>query len=147
MLERIANYLKSRGKHFIIKRGDDSNKDYLERFYLWRLKSPFKKTLFAVFIHCFWSNDPDPLHDHPWNNISIVLKGGYWEHLYDGSKHWRKPGYIGYRKAEDVHRVELEPGTEGKVWTLFIHFKRRRKWGFWYKDGWRPAPVQSITDH
>jgi hypothetical protein len=35
--------------------------------------------------------------------------------------------------------VELEPGTEGKVWTIFVLFKRRRDWGFWVEGKWIEA--------
>ena len=33
-------------------------------------------------------------------------------------KFWRPPGYIGFRSANNIHRVDLEPGT--KPLTLFI---------------------------
>ena len=33
-------------------------------------------------------------------------------------KHWRAPGYIGFRSANNFHRVDLEPGT--KPMTIFI---------------------------
>ena len=43
--------------------------------------------------------------------------GGYWETLEDG-KHWRPPGYVGFRSADNLHRVDLQPGT--KPMTLYI---------------------------
>ena len=57
------------------------------------------------------------VHNHLCPYITIVLRGGYWETLKEG-KHWRKPGYIGFRSADNLHRVDLEPNT--KPLTLFI---------------------------
>jgi hypothetical protein len=113
---------------------------YLERFYV------FRSRWLAIYIHRFWAGDDDPQHDHPWNNISWVRKTGYWENLPDGQRLWRGPGFKAFRKAEQFHRVELAPGTEGKVWTVFFRFKRRRDWGFWYPDGWQKAVPQRGAD-
>jgi hypothetical protein len=49
--------------------------------------------------------------------ITVVFRDGYWETLKDG-KHWRPPGYIGFRSANNLHRVDLKQGT--KPLTLFI---------------------------
>ena len=57
------------------------------------------------------------VHNHMCPYITVVLKDGYWEILSDG-KYWRKPGYIGFRSADNLHRVALKPGT--KPLTLFI---------------------------
>ena len=57
------------------------------------------------------------VHNHTFPYITIILRGGYWETLSTG-KFWRPPGYIGLRSANNLHRVDLEPGT--KPLTLFI---------------------------
>ena len=49
--------------------------------------------------------------------ITIILRGGYWETLKTG-RFWRAPGYIGFRSANNLHRVDLKEGT--KPLTLFI---------------------------
>ena len=49
--------------------------------------------------------------------ITIILRGGYWETLVSG-KYWRPPGYIGFRSADHLHRVDLKPNTS--TMTLFI---------------------------
>jgi hypothetical protein len=49
--------------------------------------------------------------------ITIILKGGYWETTTKG-KFWRPPGYIGFRSADHLHRVDLKPNTS--TMTLFI---------------------------
>lgn len=50
-------------------------------------------------------------------DITIVIRGGYWETTKEG-KFWRRPGYIGFRSANTYHRVDLEPGT--RPMTIFI---------------------------
>ena len=57
------------------------------------------------------------VHNHTFPYITIILRGGYWETLSTG-KFWRPPGYIGFRSANNLHRVDLKPGT--KPLTIFI---------------------------
>lgn len=145
--EKLAEFIEKRDlrrkpnqrpKHRIIPRvnPDGTVERYLERWYILR------KDLIGAYLHRFWASDEDGVHDHPWDNISIVVAGGYWEHLPDGQRLWRKPGFVKFRKAEEFHRLEIPVGWEGKAWTIFIRFKRRRIWGFWGKDGWYPAEKQ-----
>ena len=118
------------GRHRIIK-DKCTNDRYLERYYLF-LKN--RETFpFNIFLHKFLKSDPDDLHDHPWDFITIILRGGYWEHTPEG-KNWYKPFSIIYRKATDLHRIELNPNTD--VWTLFIPFRKTRQWGFKTEKGW-----------
>lgn len=80
-------------------------------------------------------NDRHP-HDHPYANISIVLRGGYFEWvpidntepLGPMQKLWRGPGAVVFRPAKAVHYVELIPGIT--TWSIFICFKKTREWGF-----------------
>ena len=84
----------------IIQRG----KPYLKRWYL----LPRNK-FFNLYLHKFLASDDDrALHDHPWWNISIILKGGYIEHLpYHPFGIMRNVGDIVFRRAEQAHRIEL----------------------------------------
>ena len=59
----------------------------------------------------------DRVHNHMCPYITIILKGGYWETTTKG-KFWRKPGYIGFRSADHLHRVDLDLNKE--TMTLFI---------------------------
>ena len=49
--------------------------------------------------------------------ITIILRDGYWETLQNG-RFWRSSGYIGFRSANNLHRVDLKPGT--RPLTLFL---------------------------
>jgi hypothetical protein len=106
---------------------------YLKRHFI------FQSKYLTIFLHQFWASDPDDSHDHPWDSVKIRLKGDYTEYNVDGTSAWRTPGSVTYRRAEDFHRIELGDGGAGAGWSLFIHFKRRRKWGFLYKGEWMEA--------
>lgn len=80
-----------------------------------------------LWIHYFPSEEnPDAgyHHTHPWNNLTVMLKGSYLETLND-KDYVRKAGSIVYRKSTDFHRLkETTPGT----WTLFFHGFRKKNW-------------------
>jgi hypothetical protein len=70
--------------------------------------------------------------------MTIVLKGGYWEHTpvfgADGKiltefQTWRGPGSIIIRKAKDYHWLELDEEV-GPATTLFFMGPQIREWGF-----------------
>ena len=89
---------------------------FMIRYYLLFRKRP-KWFPFNIFVHKILKNDLGDLHDHYWSYITIILKGGYWETTSKG-KFWRPPGYIGFRSADHLHRVDLKPNTS--TMTLFI---------------------------
>lgn len=112
-----------------------SGEDYLHRYYLF-LKDR-KWFPFNITLHKIVKSDDPIFHDHPWSYLTIVLKGGYWEHtpLFDenGGKFgeistWRGPGSIIYRKAKELHWLELDNGKPAT--TLFFMGKQEREWGF-----------------
>jgi hypothetical protein len=95
-------------------------------------------------IHQTLRSDNDRhLHDHPFWNISIVLRGGYWEDMpiwtaaelaAAQSEHepyrrvWRGPGAIVFRRASARHRLTLPDGQTS--WSLFIVGGKAQPWGF-----------------
>ncbi|ARV59442.1 hypothetical protein BZZ01_13120 [Nostocales cyanobacterium HT-58-2] len=79
------------------------------------------------------------LHNHPWPNISIILKGGYWEKNEKGVK-WYKPGSIIFRSAHDNHCIWIEDDQE--AWTLFIHGPMKKKSFDFVQDGEPVTPEQ-----
>jgi len=57
----------------------DGKVPYLIRYYVFlknRKHFPFNITLHKVLV-----GDEPTLHDHPWNYATLILKGGYWEHI------------------------------------------------------------------
>jgi hypothetical protein len=106
---------------------------YLARWWLRRNK------FINYYLHNFRRSDDDrALHDHPWWNLSILLRGTYTEHTIDaGGVHVRRirtAGDIVFRRAESAHRIELH---DGPCWTLFITGPKIREWGFHCPKGWR----------
>jgi hypothetical protein len=98
-----------------------------------------RNQFFNIYLHKILRDDDDrALHDHPWWNISIVLRGGYREITQAGAK-MRRPGSIIFRRATDAHRLEL-PVRNGGIsycWSLFVTGRRIREWGFHCPQGWR----------
>ena len=130
--ERIASL---RRPDFVIGGKDDP---YLERW--WVIP---RNRFFNIYLHRFWHSDDDrALHDHPWTNVSILLKGSYLEHtILAGGVHVAKryrEGNIIFRRAKSAHRIEV-----GKVpvWSLFITGPVVRAWGFHCPAGWRPWQI------
>lgn len=101
---------------------------------------------FNIYLHNMLRDDDDrALHDHPWPNVSIILSGGYDEHMprfprewpwnRDLTTKWRGPGRIVLRRARAVHRLTLRDNKPS--WSLFITGPVIRHWGFWCPNGWR----------
>lgn len=109
----------------------------------------FKCKLFSIKIHKVLISDTGDLHDHPWNYMSIILKGGYYEHTqqkvsgyingnnnsyYENKKTWYKPGSILFRKGDVPHKLEI---PEGKTCTSLIFTSYKwRDWGFIQDGKW-----------
>lgn len=108
-------------------------------------------------VHNLVRSDKDrELHDHPFDFVSIILKGGYfeWTPTADGGQQrkWYGPGSVIRRRAEDLHRIELNrrptlfeqsgvyvAGSGGEdipAWTLVFRSRHRREWGFMTPAGW-----------
>ena len=127
-----------------IIKGDKNSEDvYMRRWYV----IP-RNPIFNIYLHHFLRSDDDrALHDHPWFNMSILLRGEYIEHTKKRA-HFRQPGFIYCRAAWAAHRVELIADTliDGflkpmhrtqSVVTLFITGPVIRRWGFLCPQGWR----------
>lgn len=99
-----------------------------------------RNRFFNLYLHRFCQSDDDrALHDHPWVNMSIVLRGRYLEHMQDGSVAERVRGDIVVRRAKAAHRIELMMFGEESIaaWSLFITGPVMRSWGFLCPQGWR----------
>jgi hypothetical protein len=116
----------------------------LIRFFLLRSR------WFDVVLHLFLRSDLSRhLHDHPWAFVTVLLSGGYWEHVAVGTtwrapipypyrehlptaRVWRRRFSVLYRPAAWRHAVEIDRPT----WTLVLKFRPVREWGFWTPTGW-----------
>jgi len=116
LLERLGR------KRVVLDRGPShpkykEAKPWMNVYYILFRKRPIWFP-FNILIHELIDNDHgEGVHNHLFPYITIVIRDGYWETLSDG-KHWRNPGFIGFRSANKLHRVDLKPGT--KPLTLFI---------------------------
>lgn len=109
---------------------NDVGVPYLERWYVFP-----KNRWFKVYVHRFLRSDEDrALHDHPWDFVSVILRGRYIEHREQGST-LRLPFSVAYRPAETRHRVQLYrnlvTGIEDPCLTLIVTGPKVREWGFW----------------
>lgn len=130
MLEWALGVMDDRQPDFVI------GKNYLRRWHI----VP-RNELRNVYLHEFRRSDDDrAFHDHPWNNMTIVLRGSYIEHTPDGS-FVRKAGDVVRRPADSLHRIELPEAGPGEApnWpiTLFTTGPKVREWGFACPQGWR----------
>ena len=93
---------------------------------------------FSIRIH-HWlkSDDQRYKHDHAWNFVTIILKGGYIDISPEARETCRAP-YIAYRKADHRHTVLVD---KGGCWTIIIAGPMIRKWGFWV-DGKLKRPLK-----
>lgn len=118
----------------------DGKVPYLIRYYVFlkeRKHFPFNITLHKVLV-----SDEPTLHDHPWGYATLILKGGYWEHIpirsqegavVGSTKVWRGPGHFRVRSANDLHWLELEKDADGNeipCWSLFFMGRKKQEWGF-----------------
>ena len=129
----LSNMMNKLGRRRVIT-DRDGKIPYLIRYYVFlknRKNFPFNITLHKVLV-----SDEPILHDHPWNYATFIIAGGYWENTPEG-RFWRGPGHFRYRKASDLHYLELEQdenGNERPCWSLFFMGKKAGSWGF-IKDG------------
>lgn len=127
-MQHWLDIAESRAPDFIIQR---DGSPYLRRWYLVP-RTPGCN----MYLHHILRDDMDrALHDHPWDNTTIVLKGSYYE-ITPITTYLRVAGDVVHRKAEDLHRLVLPPG--GEAWTLFATAPARREWGFDCPNGWVP---------
>jgi len=106
----------------------DVDSPYLKRW--WMIP---RNRFFNIYLHEFLRSDDDrALHDHPWLNVSILLRGEYLEVTPSGTKR-RTAGSVVFRRSTATHRIDLVDGKP--CWTLFITGPRLREWGFHCPQG------------
>jgi hypothetical protein len=105
---------------------------YLRRWYLERSRETGN-----AYLHNTLRSDYDAeLHDHPWDNLTVVLRGVLLEEVATpagGTIRIERPqGTVVFRAATDAHRLVIEEPT----WTLFLTGPKAREWGFLHESGW-----------
>lgn len=131
MIERFIRRITARRPDKVIGGHDDP---YMLRWYVLP-----RNRLFNVYLHHFLRSDDDrALHDHPWANFSLILRGEYTEHTIaaGGVHHRRLMRQSAWRfrpSGKLSHRIELHAGP---CWTLFITGPFYREWGFHCPGGW-----------
>ncbi len=112
------------------------NQPYLQRLII------FRGFGFGIYLHRFLGSDDACLHCHPFDFVSILLRGGYFETIGqnwfqqdDGSWCWEwlhrtycQAGDVLFRPARTAHRIEIDLARP----PVSLVFTRRlgRKWGF-----------------
>lgn len=99
-----------------------------------------------LYLHIQVADDPErPLHDHPWDNMSVILSGGYDETMFvyhptvsRMTRHLRRrAGDVVFRKAAEAHHLKLLPGEPYTI-TQFATGPYIKPWGFYGPAGWFP---------
>lgn len=109
--------------------------DYMHRYYL--LFKDRKNFPFNITLHNIVRSDDPIFHDHPWPYLTIIIRGGYWEHVplvnnngktFGETCVWRGPGSFIWRRANELHWLQLD--NEKPATTLFFMGPQQREWGF-----------------
>lgn len=98
-----------------------------------------------VYLHVQVADDPDrELHDHPWDNSSVILANGYEETIlkspefqseFQAERRRLGPGDVVFRRAKEAHRLFLPPASPYSI-SLFTTGPLVREWGFWSDGKW-----------
>jgi hypothetical protein len=152
---RLIASVDHRAPDFVVWADKERGFVYLNRW--WLLP---RNPIFNLYLHQFLHSDDDrALHDHPWVNMSILLRGGYTERVplrqdqangFDYMPgHYvdieRTAGDFAVRVGHHRHRLILAPGTTcwtlfitGPVYRLFLWMRTRAAWGFYCRHGFVP---------
>ena len=105
-----------------------------------------------VYFHIQTMSDPErPLHDHPWDNFSVILSGGYNEVIQQTPPRGpiitlkRRKGATVFRHAEIAHRLIL-PREFKYTMTQFSTGPKTREWGFWINYRWYSHSECTVVD-
>lgn len=136
MLDQLIRRLSEREPDLVV---GDPHDPYLLRWYLFKLAG------WQLALHWLRKSDDDrALHDHKSWNVSLILRGGYFEVLRTvltdsgvtlPQGYWRRPWRMYFRRAETPHRLVLRQ----PAWTLWLRGPEYRRWGFHCPGGWRDA--------
>lgn len=107
----------------------DIGPGYLHRWFLLP-----RNRFFNIYLHRFLAPDRGDLHDHPWDSVSLCLKGAMREQTL-GGYNFIRPGTVVFRRSSALHRIDFVAGT---CWTILVTGPRKREWGFLAGNRWIP---------
>lgn len=130
-MKRLAGNRSARWA--FMERFEVPNLDRPEQTYLSRLRI-VQTPWFALYLHRMDGPDSRPtLHDHPWNFLSVVLRGGYIERRLDPRTMTVDEHRVVHRWnrmcTHDAHAITSL--LRLPTWTLLFVGVRRRTWGYW----------------
>ena len=154
----IWNWVKrwlSGQPHFVIFTKDEATGFMVPQLLRWWVL-PRNLLPWNAYLHVIiGSDDIRHLHDHPWNSVSFLLKGGLSERRLDGIQ---SNGFMEvtvrqiprlwpvFRKAEEAHALFLPNPHEAAV-TLFLMGRKKREWGFYdANQGYKWVPWTEFVD-
>lgn len=142
-----AKYIGSLDREPDLTIAPDGN-PYLYRWFI--VRSTGDQLGGNVYFHMQVADDPErPLHDHPWDNMSVILSGSYRERLQEYppyghvAMHRRLKGDVIFRRAGAAHRLFLPAGVPYTL-TQFTTGIKVHDWGFWYGD--KHVPFDQVTE-
>ena len=125
-------------ERFEVPNLDDPSQTYLSRLRI--VQTPW----FALYLHRMDGPDSRPtLHDHPWNIVSVVLRGGYVERRLNPKdmtvNERRRVRWVNVMRTHDAHAITTL--LRVPTWTLLFVGPRVRTWGYLepasgYRIGW-----------
>lgn len=153
LTERLMAWCERKGRVLKITGTGADTDTYLIRYYV------IQSRWFNFFIHQFLRSDRDDMHDHPWDFVTYLVRGGYREQRWqDGlvtetrrsnypltefagmsgemERHLKRRNRFVFRKATDQHKVLVyqtltEAQKADAALTICITGPTRRVWGFW----------------
>lgn len=103
------------------------SKDGILHFRRWAL---LQTNYFSIFIHGIYKEDNDlHLHNHPWNILTIILKGSYIEELENNILNKRTFFNFGYRNRKKYHKIK-ELISKNVLSLAFVFGERNDNWGY-----------------
>lgn len=124
LLKKIFNEL------FLIKRIESKTGEL--HFLRYRL---FSSPWFRIYIHKICLSDYDlHCHNHPWNFISLILKGIYKQKIISLYEYYKIcfPFNIFRLKRDEFHHLTL---LNGPVWTIVFAYGQYHEWGYLTESG------------
>lgn len=114
----------------------DHKAPYLNRFVFFRLVWKPTRAWLALYRHDITRPDADEhLHNHPWEGLSLIARGGYWEQTKWGTVLHQKGDFNRIVRRE-YHRISaVRPGTR----TYLLSWGKVQDWSYWVAE--RPVPA------